>query len=617
MTGCPSARAAYDHAVAGGADPSAARARAVAGVALAVAEAMGVSLPPLALLSAWGPPADVEVPVGDASPWLPGAVNEALLEPEGRRSGGAFYTPPAVASTTVEWALGGLAASRPVVCDPGVGGGAFLLAAADALAARGLSRTEVVRECLTGADVDPVAVAVTESALALWCGGRAVPRVVIGDALTLDAHDWPAPPDAVVANPPFLNQLGRATARSREVAPALRHRFGAVSGGYADTAALFLVLAARLVGPGGTAALVLPESFLAARDAKAARVAVLADATLEVLWLPDQPVFEAGVRVCVVVLRRGGRRRGWLRHFRGLPATPATTVEVDADALALAPSWSHLAAGGAGVPDCELDSRGTLGQWCDVAADFRHQYYGVAPFLVDDPDDVLDDRCFPRLVTCGLVDAATCRWGRRSTRHHRQPWRAPRVDLARLEADSGLGPWARSRLVPKVVVATQTRVVEAAVDAGGRWLPSTPLVSVVTSGQRLWHAAAALLAPPVTAWALRTWGGTALSSDAIKLSAAQVRAVPTPAGHDAWDEAAAAVRRASAAGDGVDRRHWLLVAAEASSRAYGVDDPAVVSWWTTRLDGRRRRTVVQAGQVPDSRDTTGAKAARAGSGTVT
>ncbi|MGI9119599.1 MAG: N-6 DNA methylase [Acidimicrobiales bacterium] len=585
--GWPSARAAYDHAVAGGAEPSTARACAVAGVALAVAEAMGVSLPPLALLSAWGPPADVEVPVGDASPWLPGAVNEALLEPEGRRSGGAFYTPPAVASTTVEWALEGLAASRPVVCDPGVGGGAFLLAAADALAARGLSRTEVVGGCLTGADIDPVSVAVTEAALALWCEGRAVPRVLVGDALALDPHDWPARPDAVVANPPFLNQLGRATARSRAVTPELRRRFGAVSGGYADTAALFLVLAARLVRPGGTAALVLPESFLAARDTQAARAAVLADAFLEVLWLPAQPVFRAGVAVCVVVLRRGGRRRGSLRHFRGLPAAPAATVEADADALALAPTWSHLVATGAGVPECELDCDGTLGQWCDVAADFRQQYYGVAPFVVDDPDDLLDDRCCPRLVTCGLVDPASCVWGRRATRHHRQLWRAPRVDLARLEAESDLGPWARARLVPKVVVATQTRVVEAAVDLDGTWLPSTPLVTVVTSGERLWHAAAALLAPPVTAWALRTWGGTALSSNAIKLSAAQVRAVPAPGCRGAWDQAAVAVRRACEAGDGGDRRHWLLIAAEASSRAYGVADPAVLAWWTARLDSGR------------------------------
>ncbi len=616
MTGCPSARAAYDHAVGGGADPSAARARSVAGVTLAVAEAMGVTLPPLALLSAWGPPAPVDVLVADASPWLPGTVNEALLEPEGRRTSGAFYTPAAVASTIVDWALEGLAAPRPVVCDPGVGGGAFLLAAADALVARGLSPSEVVGECLTGADIDPVSVAVTKAALVLWCEGRAVPRVLVGDALALDPHDWPAQPDAVVANPPFLNQLGRATSRSRAVAPELRRRFGAVSGGYADTAAIFLVLAARLVRPGGTAALVLPESFLAAGGAEAARAAALADASLEVLWLPSQPVFGAGVRVCVVVLRRGGRRRGSLRHFRGLPATPAATVEVDADALALAPTWSHLVAHGAGVPDCELESDGTLGQWCDVAADFRQQYYGVAPFLVDDPDDVLDDRRFPRLVTCGLVDPVSCAWGRRSARHHRQPWSAPRVDLARLEAESDLGPWARARLVPKVVVATQTRVVEAAVDVDGRWLPSTPLVSVVTSGERLWHAAAALLAPPVTAWAVRTWGGTARSSNAIKLSAAQIRAVPTPGRLDAWDQAALAVRRACEAGDGGDRRRWLLIAADASSRAYGVADPAMVTWWASRLDGGRGRSAAQPRQVPDSRATTGAKAARAGSGTV-
>ncbi|HWH35468.1 MAG TPA: hypothetical protein VNT56_09160, partial [Acidimicrobiales bacterium] len=266
----------------------------------------------------------------------------------------------------------------------------------------------------------------------------------------------------------------------------------------------------------------------------------------------------------------------------------AGAVPVDGSALGAAPSWWHLAAAGSGVPAVELRSEGTLGDWCQVSADFRGAYYGVAPFLVDDPAGELGDGdAFPALVTVGLVDPAECLWGKRPTRHGRRPWRAPRVDLARLEAESDLGPWARARLVPKVVVATQTRVVEAAVDAGGQWLPSTPLISAVADPGRLWHLAAALSSPPVSAWALHRWGGTALSAGGLKLSAAQVRAIPSPPPGAGWDEAAAALREASTAADATGRRRWLRAAGEASSRAYGVPDSAVVDWWEARLPAER------------------------------
>jgi hypothetical protein len=443
----------------------------------------------------------------------------------------------------------------------------------------------VVADALVGVDIDPVAVAVSEAVLALWCGGAVVPRVIVADALALGPSDWPLRPQVVVGNPPFLNQLGRATARGRAEAAALHERFGPVGAGYVDTAALFLVAATRLVRPGGVVALVLPESFLATRDARGARSAVLGESALEALWVPSSPVFaRTAVRVCVPVLRHGGVRVGRLRRWDGVPPRLVAEVDVDTDALAGAPTWSHLLAGSAGVPDVELDGEGLLGEWCEVSADFRQHYYGVAPFMVDDPGgDHAGDRRFPPLVTSGLIDPACCLWGRQATRHHRCRWEAPRVDLDRLEAGTDLGLWARARLVPKVVVATQTRVLEAAVDVEGAWLPSTPVISMVAAPERLWPIAAALLAPPVTAWALRRWGGTALSAGAIKLSAAQVRAIPLPRPGPAWDEAAMAVRQATEATGDQERRRWLLAAAEASTQAYGVADPAVVRWWTDRI----------------------------------
>ncbi len=134
---------------------------------------------------------------------------------------------------------------------------------------------------------------------------------------------------------------------------------------------------------------------------------------------------------------------------------------------------------------------------------------------------------------------------------------APGVTRPALEgaavAEPRLRSWAARRLVPKVVVATQTAVVEAAVDDGGTWWPSVPVISVVCERvpddtEHRWLVAAALLAPPVTAWALGRAGGTAMGSRSVKLSARQVAAVPLPVEEGPWSEAARLLADAAAAG---------------------------------------------------------------------
>jgi hypothetical protein len=564
-------------------DPTAARARLLGGVAEAVAARTGTRLPDLALLSAWGAPVPVPVPAQAADPWLLGVLHEALLGRAARRRSGVFHTPRPVAEQVVGWALEGVG-DEPRVCDPAVGGGVFLLAAAEALSARGVAPARVVGRALVGADVDPVAAAVAQAALSLWCGGAAVPEVVVGDALLRADEEWSGPFDAVVTNPPFLGQMQRGTARSPETATALRRRFGPAATGYADTAVLFLLLGHRLARRGGRVAMVLPRSFLATRHAGRVRRAVLDDAALERLWLPDEGTFDASVSVCVPVLRRGGEGRSGVVVERGSPPVPSPPLEVDHGRLAAAPTWSHLLAAADGPPPLPALDGPTLGSACSVAADFRDQYYGMGPYVVDDLERHLDDERFPPLVTSGLIDPAATRWGRRDVRYLRRRWSAPRVDLARLRDEGGLGRWADARLVPKVLLATQTRVLEAAVDERGRWLPSTPVLTVVTTAERLWHTAAVLLSPVATAWAVRTCGGAGMAPGAIKLAAAQVRAIPLPGDGGAWDEAAVAVHRASTAGCDDVRRAALLEAADASTAAYGVADGAgLVAWWEERL----------------------------------
>jgi len=446
----------------------------------------------------------VAVPTG-AGPDHLGRLHERLLAPDERKGRGAFYTPPEVADELVGWAVRDL--DDPVVCDPACGGGAFLLAAARA----GVRR-------LVGIDLDPLAVAVAEASL--WLAG-ATAELVEADSL-LDP--WPEPVDVVVGNPPFLSQLGAATARTRERAAAIG------ASGYVDDAVLFLSLAVRLARR--RVALLQPESVVSATSAATVRAEVAA--VLQDLWVPDRSVFaDAAVRVVGVLVDRE----------RPSPS-PARWVDVLASA--------H------GVPEVGLGGHGVLGDHATVAAGFRDEYYSLVPLVREaQPGDA-------PIVTSGLIDPGRLRWGERPARFGRRRWERPAVDPAHRPA------WAVALGVPKLLVATQTRVVEAVADPDGTTVPVTPVLSVVPDGDLgLAHLLAVLLAPPVTAWARREAGGAALSSDAVKLSASQLRQVPLPPAGAAWDEAA----EHAEAGE-------VHLAAAAMTRAYGVD---VQDWWEARL----------------------------------
>jgi hypothetical protein len=399
--------------------------------------------------------------------------------------------------------------------------------------------------------------------------------------------------DAVIGNPPFLNQLEEASAHAGRTRELLRARFTGANAGYSDTAVAFTLLGVELLRAGGRCTLIAPLSILAARDAAPARERWAQSATLEAVWLATDPVFEgAAVFVCAPTLRPGGARRTTLTRRRDRAFTAVSAVEADMDALARAPTWSALVADILGIPVVRPVTSGVVAEEATVAADFRDEYYGLRGSVVESSAvEVEEAALFPPLVTTGSVDLARCSWGERPTRFDGRRWGAPRVNLVRLEQDARLGAWARSRLVPKVILATQTRVLEVVVDEHGEWLPCTPLISVVpTEGARAWHLAAALSSPPLTAFAAATYLGTALTVDSIKLSASQVRALPLPARGAAWDAAALLFRRAQS--DPGRRTEHIVACGEQMCRAYGLcaaDTTSVMAWWSPRALGDTKR----------------------------
>jgi methylase of polypeptide subunit release factors len=431
--------------------------------------------------------------------------------------------------------IGGIEPGAVVrVLDPACGDGRFLFAAARAIVDAGATPV------LTGVDIDLAALRSAEPAFPI--------EAIEADALSIE---WGGRRfDVVVGNPPFLSQLARATARVGG------SRFG--GGPYADAAADFLALSLRLADRVG---LVLPNSLLTARDAGRIRRDVLQSSHMTWFWSSPTPVFAgASVLVCAVGFQRGAARvpvrRSAGPDFRSAASVvPPARAEND--------HWGWLIADSSGVPSVrDVASAGTVSDRALVTANFRDQYYGLV-------GAVSDDALGPPLITTGLIDPGVCHWGRRPTRFAKQRFDAPRVD------PSGFSPfmqrWAERCLVPKVLVATQSRVLEAVVDEAGHWLPAVPVVRAVPhTSAELWPIAAMLTSPVASALIAHQSVGSGLSPSTVRVSQRTLGALPWPAGD--LSGAAEALR----AGD-------LFACGRAVDAAYGVADQSVFDWWANSL----------------------------------
>ena len=341
---------------------------------------------------------------------------------------------------------------------------------------------------LTGVDIDPTV-----------DPGVGV-RFVVGDAL---ARDWGDEQyDVVVGNPPFLSQMSSLTTRGG------RSRFG--GGAYANAAAEFLALAVRLTRPGGRIGMVLPQSLLAARDAEGIRAVVDERAALRWAWSTDADVFDARVRVWAGVWEVGGER-GVVRRMRDLPM-----IEVDPVAAPSSRSWAPLLTG-VELPEWRDGPR--LGDIARFTANFRDQYYGLVGAVADHGDG-------PPLVTSGLIDPGVCWWGQRPVTFARQRFEAPRVQLDRLSP--AMRRWADDKLVPKILIANQTRHVEAVLDASGEWLPSVPVITCRTDDPE--RVLGVLAAESTDAWLRAHVAGSGLSATALRLRPSLLAEVPLRSG---------------------------------------------------------------------------------------
>lgn len=569
-----------------------------------------------------------------------------------RTTQGAFYTPGTLVDHLVRQAVRDRPPGKmPRICDPACGTGNFLVTAGCAL---GESRR--AWQSLYGTDIDLAAVLICRWRLWIASGCDAevwkhVCRAIcVGDSLGgpppalagAELREWqqhsPTPPsaghtwartrelhrgrkwrgfDIILGNPPFLSQLSTSTTHDASRQAWLKHRFGNLVGAYTDAAALFLALAVEHLAPGGKLGLVLPSSVLATRDCAAVRRFVAEETRIRSVWVNPARAF-AGVNVltCAVVAERCAERRTphRIQMYVGTQCRKGEALRVSATALRAMPTWGIFTRGLSGLPEIRVKRDATLGDVAQATADFRDQYYGLKGHLGEGCAWDAQDRA--PLITSGLLDLGHVLWETRSTRVLKEEWNRPMVNLRTLRQDTGMGRWIAQRRVPKVLLPTQTRVLEPWVDEAGVTLPCVPVISLMPrsgsqrgeSANDLWLIGAVLASPVVSALARVEVAGAALSAEAIKLSAKQCLGLPLPK-DAAWAELAAGFRTVCAEGARCETLHHF---GELAIRAY--DIPAdvakpIMEWWLpkamqSRFGAESGRKLPKAGQVATVKEAT-------------
>jgi hypothetical protein len=534
-------------------------------------------------------------------------AHEQSVPAEQRKADGVHYTPAALARFLVEQAISALGYVPQQICDPTCGAGSFLLAAADALADRGVAVEEIVEQRLFGGEIDPRAGSLAQDSLRAWAeqrigrvaGSRLRPQIAVGDMLLRTPESWvgrkPEGWDLVIGNPPFLSQLATRTSRSSAVREAVQQRFGEI-GVYADSASLFLLGALDMVCEGGVVVMVQPQSFLATRDTSAVRSSLLASAQLRGIWASEAEFFEASVRVCAPVLQRSVTGDSQLVQstqsvqvwWGGKPNDLGNTEQFVEQQPLPGDSWGPLFARAHGLPSVGSTAGPRLGEVATATAGFRDEFYALLDSSVDlgqSGPQLLSTAQASPLITVGMIDPGSHSWGLQARRFGGRKQLAPAADMAALEKlQPRIAEWARARQVPKVLVATQTRIVEAVADPEGRLIPVTPTISVEPRNtnhaqESVWHLTAALLAPPVSARALATHLGAGLSSGALRWSARSVLQVELPIDETLWASGAGLAQKLASC-DQADREKSLAELGKVMCAAYEIDSTdAVFGWW--------------------------------------
>ena len=559
--------------------------------------------------------------LGDTWETDAGSHQEALDAEGIRKSQGAFYTPIEFASQIAATAIDNwithnrTSQTLPRLIDPSCGSGNFLLVAARYLAVRLFELGEfpdyesailsVVSESIYGVDIDSTAILLACENLAKLAGAelnveKLKSHFWTGDPLFVDFDKLPASDelfaaenfgtswrdvfpwtyvdekwvgfDIVLGNPPFINPMASSRPYDPQQLEHIAENLDLPRGSVftANISALFLTLAFRLVAQSnGVVAMVQPLSVVGANRALELNSLIQESRPFEV-WFRLDKAFDAAVETLVVFTNSS-------RETSCLVTTGSDRREISVrNAATMTNLLSELLADVLGIPQLSSVAFSTVSDIAISTNDFRDQFYGLQGAVQD-----LQSAPGPRLVTTALIDFAVNHWGKKETSFARTRFKNPVVQIERL--DDRMQNWARGRMVPKVIISTQTRIVEAWVDANAHYLPSIPLISSVPIIQSdLWKLGAAIANPVSAVFAYRNFGGSGMSGKVLKLNGAQIGSLPLPTDIAKWTQAAELLKSLHDKDSGntsiLAEFAWIITS------AYGVagDDP-VVRWWLERV----------------------------------
>lgn len=183
-----------------------------------------------------------------------GVPGEAKVNTKSR--GGTHFTPPGLARSIVEQALGEINKEDLVVLDPACGAGAFLLETLRHLQRCGYQN----KITLIGYDVSPDAIAMARFALIQakqdWTEGKIRIQLESRDSLE-DGFTWPRS-DAVLMNPPFISWVGMNQNQREQVKALLGNDYK----GRPDYSMAFVERALESINFGGVLGTLMPASLL-------------------------------------------------------------------------------------------------------------------------------------------------------------------------------------------------------------------------------------------------------------------------------------------------------------------------------------------------------------------
>ena len=253
------------------------------------------------------------------------------------KAGGIHYTPPELAGFLAEVVADRLSVTTSTIeiLDPACGGGALLLAVAEAMPPKLRKRAT-----LCGYETDGIAL--RQAADLLAKAGVADVVLEQRDFLAIEGIDvgsWrgqlsllddfePAALrqyDAVIANPPYVRTQVLGSAAAQELA----RRFGLT--GRVDLYHAFVKAMANVLKPGGVLGLLTSNRFLTVKSGASLRHLLRSEFDLEAIYdLGDTKLFTAAVLPVIVVARkqRGGDSscvfdRAYEYRPNGQAATPA------------------------------------------------------------------------------------------------------------------------------------------------------------------------------------------------------------------------------------------------------------------------------------------------------